>query len=173
MIEEQSVECQLKEETEVLGENLPQFHFVHTLHLLYCYPYSFYATGGQEVPGGRLRYYSRTGSPLLATLIPTARENSLSGWTLVNMPLLIRNPMFHHRDYRNRILGPSLSHLNREQYYRLGYATCSPVEFYRLFSGRYCLHLQGLEIGVVSNQQYAGSRKSCITSQKVLFIVTA
>jgi hypothetical protein len=28
MIVEQSVECQLAEETEVLGENLPQCHFV-------------------------------------------------------------------------------------------------------------------------------------------------
>jgi hypothetical protein len=26
---EQSVECELAGETEVLGENLPQFHFVH------------------------------------------------------------------------------------------------------------------------------------------------
>jgi hypothetical protein len=26
---EQSVECELTGETEVLGENLPQYHFVH------------------------------------------------------------------------------------------------------------------------------------------------
>jgi hypothetical protein len=26
---EQSVECELAEQTEVLGGNLPQFHFVH------------------------------------------------------------------------------------------------------------------------------------------------
>jgi hypothetical protein len=29
MIVQQSVECELAEETEVLGENLPQGHFVH------------------------------------------------------------------------------------------------------------------------------------------------
>jgi hypothetical protein len=29
MIVEQSVECELAGETEVLGENLPEFHFVH------------------------------------------------------------------------------------------------------------------------------------------------
>jgi hypothetical protein len=29
MIVEQSVECELTGETEVLGENLPQCHFVH------------------------------------------------------------------------------------------------------------------------------------------------
>jgi hypothetical protein len=29
MIVEQFVECELAGETEVLGENLPQFHFVH------------------------------------------------------------------------------------------------------------------------------------------------
>jgi hypothetical protein len=29
MILEQSVECELTRETEVLGENLPQYHFVH------------------------------------------------------------------------------------------------------------------------------------------------
>jgi hypothetical protein len=29
VIVEQSVECELAGETEVLGENLPQFHFVH------------------------------------------------------------------------------------------------------------------------------------------------
>jgi hypothetical protein len=29
MIVEQSVECELAGETEVLGENLPQYHYVH------------------------------------------------------------------------------------------------------------------------------------------------
>jgi hypothetical protein len=29
MIVEQFVECELAGETEVLGENLPQYHFVH------------------------------------------------------------------------------------------------------------------------------------------------
>jgi hypothetical protein len=29
MIVENSMECELAGETEVLGENLPQFHFVH------------------------------------------------------------------------------------------------------------------------------------------------
>jgi hypothetical protein len=29
MIVEQSVECELAGKTEVLGENLPQFHFFH------------------------------------------------------------------------------------------------------------------------------------------------
>jgi hypothetical protein len=29
VIVEQSVECELARETELLGENLPQFHYVH------------------------------------------------------------------------------------------------------------------------------------------------
>jgi hypothetical protein len=42
---------------------------------------------------------------------------------------------------------------------------CSPVEVYRHFSRKYCLHFQGRWISCIRNDQEAG-RKQCVLSKR-------